>query len=138
MVGFPVIVTSRSALVWLFRLFAVQVAFVPQMMSATVFVLPPVQPGVWVPVFGVPRPPTPKGVTPLLVHWPQSLSVTRIVAFGAIETPQAEPQLRSLNEISILSPWSSTFAKPPDELRIATVDVSVVAAGAPPVMVTNT
>ena len=124
-VGALVIVMIRSALGWLLNAVVVQVAFVPQTMSATVLVLPPVQPA---PCVGA----------PLLVHVPQSLSVTRIVAFAATETPQAEPQPASLKMISILSPGSSVFAKPPDEVSTDEVEVRFVGGGAIPVTVTGT
>src|SRR5438046_9976144 len=105
MLGLPVIVMTRSAFDCPLRVLVVQVALVPQMMSATVSLLPPPHaawvsaalPASW--VAGVP-------------HCPQSLSVTRIVAFGATDTPHAGAQVVSLNAISILSPPSRVFTKP--------------------------
>src|SRR5438132_14283241 len=101
MLGLPVIVMTRSAFDCPLRVLVVQVAFVPQMMSATVSLLPPVQ-AVWVEA-ALPA--------PEVDHCPQSLSVTRMVAVGETDTPQAGLHSWSLNAISILSPPSSVFAK---------------------------
>jgi len=68
MVGLPVMVTTSSLLAPAGPACSVQVAFVPQMMSATVFANPPLQ-----------------GAGPAFVAAPQSLSVTRMVALAASE-----------------------------------------------------
>src|SRR5439155_21643288 len=49
--GLPLIVTVNQLFVWPLRLVVVQVALVPQMMSATVAVFPPPQVGCAVPAF---------------------------------------------------------------------------------------
>jgi hypothetical protein len=98
MVGFADIVIERTSLLVL----RVHVAFVPQMMSATVFVVPPGH-----------------GNGPAFVALPQSLSVTRITALAATD-------IASLNVNSSLSPVSRVLAKPDDALRSAEVDVGGV------------
>ena len=118
----PVIVTVSVSFVCVVVL-ETQFAFVPQTTSATVSVLPPVQPEVpWVGV------PAPVG----LGHWPQSLSVTRMTALAAMETPQAT-QVASVNLIVNLSPELSWFAKPLVDVNVADVELSTEAEdGAPP------
>src|SRR5207253_5146742 len=134
MLGLPVIVMTRSAFDWPLRLLVVQVAFVPQMMSATVSLLPPAQ-AAWVSA-ALPGPEL--GVPGGLLHCPQLLSVTRMVAVGETDTPQAGAHAVSLNAISILSPPSRVFAKPLDEVKSAEVERRFVAAGVPPLTVMNT
>src|SRR5437867_3387416 len=128
MVGLPVIVMLRSPFDMDTPLtvpfFEVQVAFVPQTMSATVLVWPPEQ------VAG-----------PLCVAGPQSLSVTRIVAVGETDMPhvvphEPSPVLVSVKSISTWSPWSSVLANPPVTVSVAVCDVGrTLSAAAPAVMV---
>src|SRR2546425_6553377 len=67
-VGLPVRVIESSVLDPAGPACSVQVAFVPQMMSAAVFVFPPVH-----------------AAGPLWLGFPQSLSVTRTTAFAATD-----------------------------------------------------
>ena len=99
-----------------------QKAFVPQTMSATVFVLAPLQ------IAG-----------PMFVAGPQSLSVTRMTAFAATIMAQALPHPVSTNSKTRRSPWSSAFAKPVLALIVADDETGLtVSGGAPPVTVTGT
>ena len=85
-------------------------AFVPQMMSATVFVFPPVH------VAG-----------PDSFAIPQSLSVTRTIAFAAID-------ISLLKSMMILSPPSSVLAKPPEALSDAKVEIGAFTSGVPGIL----
>ena len=86
----------------------VQVAFVPQMMSTTVFEVEPVQP-----------------CGPVLSGAPQSLSVTRITEFDAM-------LICSLKPSDNLSQLSSVFARQPDDgVMLVLVDVGGVASEVP-------
>src|SRR2546430_6059920 len=98
--GLPVICTTTSVLTPFGPFWRVQVALEPQTTSATVLVLPPLQ----------------KGKGPAFVAGPQSLSVTRITALPASETA-------TLKSIVTLSPASRIVAKPPDDVRIAEVEI---------------
>ena len=84
-----------------------QVAFDPHTMSATVFVLPPVQ-----------------AAGPVLFAAPQSLSVTRMIALPAID-------IDSEKSIVILSPASSVLENPAFWVRTAAIDVGAVASEVP-------
>ena len=87
---------------------SVHVAFVPQMMSPTEFVVPPLQ------LAG-----------PAFVAVPQSLSVTRMTAFEAM-------LICSLKPMKTLSPVSSVFDRPPDDgVMLVLVDVGGVASEVP-------
>src|SRR5439155_4427411 len=87
---------------------SVQVAFVPQMMSPTEFVVPPVQ------LAG-----------PEFIAGPQSLSVTRITAFEAM-------LICSLKPMVTLSPLSSVFERPPDDgVMLVLVEVGGIASPVP-------
>src|SRR5207302_580543 len=103
-VGFEVIVTISSVFVPFGPFWMTQVAFPaePEMMSATVLMLPPVH-----------------AAGPPCVTGPQSMSVTR-----RIELPLTDICL--LKSIAILSPWSRLFAKAPDDMSVAAVEVGVV------------
>src|SRR5438309_930861 len=106
-VGLPFIVMTSSVFAPAGPDCTTQLAFVAQMMSATVFVLPPLH------VAG-----------PAWVAVPQSLSVTRITAFAAMD-------MASLKSTKILSPASSVFAKPPDEVSVADDEVGGVVSPVP-------
>src|SRR6266545_147466 len=81
------------------------VALVPQTMSATVLVLPPLH-----------------AAGPAFVAFPQSLSVTRIVAPVAID-------IDSLKSMTSLSPVSRVFAKPDEEVWTGDVHRHIVRVG---------
>src|SRR6266550_7106135 len=79
-------------------------ALVPQRISAMVFVNPPVH-----------------VAAPAFVAAPQSLSISRIVAFDATNTDSLNVKLRK-------SPASRLFGKPALDKRLADVDVGRVAS----------
>src|SRR5439155_17615961 len=91
----------------------VQTAFVLQMRSATVFACAPAQ-----------------AAGPALFTGPQSLSVTRMTAFAAIDIAQVAPQPVSAKSMTIRSPGSSWYANPPGgPTAVADVEVGRVTSG---------
>ena len=62
---------------------------------------------------------------------PQSLSVTRITAFEATDMPQLLPHPVSVKSKTTLSPWSKEFAKPPDAVSEALVEVGATESEVP-------